>query len=297
MSLFNAPRAPASQRSPFEGPAAGNQYEGFGGGAVGSVGGMNYGNTPWWMLPAGTQRNPSFMPVAQQPAPAAAPAMPTAPRAPVGGGPQDFFAALAGLLSGNKMPGQGFSQGAGAPNAYARPQMMQMSPEVMARISGQGPLQAPSRMAAMPSAGARPYTGPVGISEKLRPTEKDPTPWTKTKGWQDPRGNPMARPTPAPTMMPAPGSGGPIDPLAMPKGNKFGGNPELSGGPATSRGQQTRRGTGEDVTLRGADGQRLKASGRRWNFNPISPRRSDYRGPGVEDFRAWARAAPGGNFM
>ncbi len=256
---------------------------------------MNYGNTPWWMLPAGTQRTPSFMPVAQQPAPAAAPAMSPAPRAPVGGGPQDFFAALAGLLSGNKMPGQGFSQGAGAPNAYARPQMMQMSPEIMARISGQGPLPASNRMAAMPSFGPRPYTGPVGISEKLRPTEKDPTPWTKTKGWQDPRANPRTLPTPAetgePTPSPTPQRGlepleplprrpttGPINPLERPMRN-------------------TRRGTGEDVTLRGADGQRLKASGSRWNFNPISPRRSDYRGPGVEDFRAWARAAPGGNFM
>lgn len=269
MSLFNAPRAPASQRSPFEGPAAGNQYEGFGGGAVGSVGGMNYGNTPWWMLPAGTQRTPSFMPVAQQPAPAAAPAMPPAPRAPVGGGPQDFFAALAGLLSGNKMPGQGFSQGAGAPNAYARPQMMQMSPEVMARMGGQGPLQAPSRMAAMPSFGPRRYTGSVGIGEKLRPTEKDPTPWTKTKGWQDPRGNPMARPTPAGTGEPTPSPNPPrgLEPL----------EPVKEPGPLTE------------------PTQRRFGSNRNWN--PINPPRKNYRGPTVEDFRAWARAAPGGNFM
>jgi hypothetical protein len=233
MSLFNAPRAPASQRSPFEGPAAGNQYEGFGGGAVGSVGGMNYGNTPWWMLPAGTQRNPSFMPVAQQPAPAAAPAMPPAPRAPVGGGPQDFFSALAGLLGGSQRPGQA--------GPYARPQMMQMSPDVMARMGGQGMLPASNRMAAMPSAGARPYTGPVGISEKLRPTEKNPTPWTKNKSWQDPRGNPMARPTPAPTMMPSPGT-----------------TPGTAPGPVQG---------------------------------------SKRRGWTVEDFRAWARAAPGGDFM
>lgn len=284
MSMFNAPRAPFSQRSPFEGPAAGNQYEGFGGGAVGSVGGMNYGNTPWWMLPAGTQRNPSFMPVAQQPAPAAAPAMPPAPRAPVGGGPQDFFAALAGLLSGNKMPGQGFSQGAGAPNAYARPQIKQMSPEIMARISGQGPLQAPSRMAAMPSPVAVNLYGPPW-KNGMRPIVEDPSEEGPTPAPQpglEPFEPPSRRPTPGrsepfepPSRRPATG---PINPLERP-------------------GRNTRRGTGEDVTLRGADGQRLNASGRRWNFNPISPRRSDYRGPGVEDFRAWARAAPGGNFM
>ena len=233
MSLFNAPRAPKASNT-FDPPSARNSYEGFGGGAVGSVGGMNYGNTPWWMLPAGTQSATSFAPSSQMPAVTPGPAPAAAPaNIPSTGGQQDFFSALAGLLGSAQRPGQA--------GPYARPQMMQMSPEVMARMGGQGPLQAPSRMAAMPSAGARPYPGPVGISEKLRPTEKNPTPWTKNKSWQDPRGNPMARPTPAPTMMPAPGT-----------------TPGTAPGPVQG---------------------------------------SKRRGWTVEDFRAWARAAPGGDFM
>lgn len=220
MSMFRAPQMP-STINPFDPPSARNNYEGFGGGAVGSVGGMNYGNTPWWMLPAGTQSATSFAPSSQMPRVAPGPAPAVAPsNVPSMGGQQDFFSALAGLLSGNKMPGQGFSQGAGAPNAYARPQMKQMSPEIFA-MAGNAYGRGTPLMYGQPSSGAMPYTGHRGISEKLRPTEKDPTPWTKTKGWQDPRGNPLARPTTAPAMMPAPGT----QPTQRPAGRRQGPGP------------------------------------------------------------------------
>lgn len=239
MSLFNAPRAPKASNT-FDPPSARNSYEGFGGGAVGSVGGMNYGNTPWWMLPAGTQSATSFAPSSQMPAVTPGPAPAAAPaNIPSTGGQQDFFSALAGLLGSAQRPGQA--------GPYARPQMMQMSPEIMARMGGQGMLPASNRMAAMPSAGARPYTGPVGISEKLRPTEKDPTPWTKNKSWQDPRENPAARGRKPRADMPATGG------VMPPPGSQ---RPAPPGSP----------------------------SGRRPRW-------------GVDDFRAWAKAAPGGNFM
>jgi hypothetical protein len=264
MSIYSAQHSTNQQpRNPFEGPAAGNRYEGFGGGAVGSVGGVNYGNTPWWMLPAGTQ-NSSFMPAVQPQAPAPAPApMPVAPRMPMQGGPQDFFAALAGLLSGGARAGQA--------GPYARPALKQISPETMALINGQGMLPAPNWMAEMPSAaGARPYTGPMYLPEKLRPTEKDPTPWTSSPGWIDPRGNPT-----------------------LARGRKFPTGPQ---GP-----EPVKPGTSDPLILRpvGWDertGGVMSPPGSRRPAPPGSPA-GRRKGWGVDDFRAWAKAAPGGDFM
>lgn len=123
MSMFNVQRAPSKTRSPFVGPSAGNNFEDFGGGAVGSVGGRNYGNTPWWMLPAGANKNPGFIPSAISPTTrvntstsptrsrsstpqsnnqARNPAIPVQGSVPSGfnfGSSQDFFSALAGLIS------------------------------------------------------------------------------------------------------------------------------------------------------------------------------------------------------
>jgi|694.fasta_scaffold09312_11 hypothetical protein len=135
MPLFNVqyPTSPSMPRyGPNDGPNAGNQYEGFGGGAVGSVGATQSAG-PWWTQPSyGGSSGPSFRPSAPTQPPVSAPARPTTTLPAPGArpatpsmSPADFFAQLAGLVGGTS---------AGQFNPYARPNV-QMSPEVRARMN------------------------------------------------------------------------------------------------------------------------------------------------------------------
>lgn len=224
MPLFNVqyPTSPSMPRyGPNDGPNAGNQYEGFGGGMVGSVGATQYSGSydPRWG-PSG----PSFRPSAPAQPPVSAPARPTTTLPAPGArpatpsmSPADFFAQLAGLVGGAS---------AGQFNPYARPNV-QMSPEVRARMNA--PV-GPTGMFGNPMQGRSAPTGQellAGMPRGLRPTEKNPTPWTSNKSWQNPRENPYARgvkfPKPSPEVS---GPPRPADPLVFYKNQ--GGGPSNS---------------------------------------------------------------------
>jgi len=284
MSMFNVQRAPSKIRSPFEGPSAGNKFEDFGGGSVVSVGGRNYGNTPWWMLPAGTNNNPGFIPSAISPTTpvntstsptksrssttqssnqARNPAIPVQGSVPSGsnfGSPQDFFSALAGLISNDP---KNAPKNAPRFSNYLSMRdipmnsmgMTPMNPAVAQMISERQAMPTPGQIAAA----IRLQRQGGAVNSRPRRIRSDARAFERTMNNRVPVGQNQ------PTVT---AFGDPILPLSE--------NPQIS------------------TPFTPPDGHRF---GSNRNRNTINPPRSDYRGPGVEDFRAWARAAPGGNFM
>jgi hypothetical protein len=325
MSMFNVQRAPSKTRSPFEGPSAGNKFQDFGGGAVGSVGGRNYGNTPWWMLPAGTNNNPGFIPSAISPTTpvntstsptrsqsstpqssnqARNPAIPVQGSVPSGsnfGSPQDFFSALAGLISNAPKNAPRFSNYLSMRDIPMNSMgMTPMNPAVAQMISERQAMPTPGQIAAA----ARLERQGGAVNSRPRNIRSDARAFERIMNNRVPVGQNQ------PTVT---GFGDPILPLSenpqistpFTPPSRIGVNPTSQRqSPTFPRGLPSpgslgsRNAASDGVIIPGANGRpRIPSEGRRWNFNPISPRRSDYRGPGVEDFRAWARAAPGGNFM